>query len=78
MRMVCFVVGWMCLAAVHAAVAQGVPASPASAPPVAAARPARPAPPVRDPHTTGYVEAKDLISAHKAEVAVGEGVLQRC
>src|ERR1039457_1183453 len=29
-------------------------------PPNAAARPARPAPPTRDPHTPGYVTAKEL------------------
>ena len=28
--------------------------------PAAAPRPARPAPPTRDPHTPGYVTAKDL------------------
>ena len=32
----------------------------AQAPPAAAKRPPRPAPPTRDPHTPGYVEAKEL------------------
>jgi enterochelin esterase-like enzyme len=34
--------------------------TPAPAAPQAAARPARPQPPTRDPHTPGYVEAKEL------------------
>jgi predicted alpha/beta superfamily hydrolase len=34
--------------------------APASAPAVQAARPARPTPPTRDPHTSGYVQATEL------------------
>jgi enterochelin esterase-like enzyme len=34
--------------------------NPATPPPGAAARPARPTPPTRDPHTPGYVTAKEL------------------
>ena len=41
--------------------AQTLPATPqATAAPQAPARPARPTPPTRDPHTPGYVEAKQL------------------
>lgn len=36
------------------------PVAPPTTPPPAARRPARPAPPARDPHTPGYVEAKEL------------------
>jgi enterochelin esterase family protein len=45
----------------HLATAQTPPPSPTTpATPPAARRPPRPTPPTRDPHTTGYVEAKDL------------------
>src|SRR5437016_8118552 len=36
------------------------PVQPPAQAPAAAARPARPAPPARDPHTPGYVAAKEL------------------
>src|SRR3954453_15893252 len=36
------------------------PNTPPGAPPGAGARPARPAPPTRDPNTPGYVKATDL------------------
>src|SRR3954469_15402818 len=39
----------------------GLNPAPAQAPPaIASAKPARPTPPTRDPHTPGYVTAKDL------------------
>src|SRR4051794_4851345 len=46
--------------AIAPAGAQQPAATPPPADPAAAARPARPQVPARDPHTPGYVEAKEL------------------
>jgi iron(III)-enterobactin esterase len=49
------------MAAGHPAMAQGIGATPAAPAPAAQAAPAtRPVPPTRDPHTPGYVTAKEL------------------
>src|SRR4051794_27753381 len=53
-----FVLGLMTSAQVVVS-AQSQQPAPAKAP-ATAARPARPTPPARDPHTPGYVEAKEL------------------
>jgi enterochelin esterase-like enzyme len=50
-------VTFLCLIAATPAFAQ---ATAPSAPPPAATRPPRPAPPTRDPHTAGFVNAKEL------------------
>ncbi len=42
------------------ALAQAPPQTPAQAPPAPTGRPPRPTPPTRDPHTPGYVTAKEL------------------
>jgi enterochelin esterase-like enzyme len=58
-------------AGIHSAIAQDPsPASPAAqnSPQPAAARPQRPAPPTRDPNTSGYVKATDLPDAANAPV----------
>jgi iron(III)-enterobactin esterase len=44
----------------HPAIAQVGAAAPATQPPAAQTPPPRPVPPTRDPHTTGYVQAKEL------------------
>src|SRR5262245_45118637 len=51
----------------NAAVAQTPPQTPAQTPP-AAQRPARPTPPARDPHSPGYVDAKELPDGANAPV----------
>jgi iron(III)-enterobactin esterase len=48
------------LGAGHPAIAQVGGAAPATQTPAAQTTPPRPAPPTRDPHTPGYVEAKEL------------------
>ncbi len=48
------------ISATSPATAQVQPAPPATPVPVAPPRPPRPAPPTRDPHTPGYVEAREL------------------
>jgi enterochelin esterase family protein len=49
-----------CFCAVVGLLAEAVPAPAQTTNAPATARPARPAPPTRDPHTPGYVAAKDL------------------
>jgi enterochelin esterase family protein len=44
----------------HPAIAQVGAAAPATQPPAAQTPPPRPVPPTRDPHTPGYVQAKEL------------------
>jgi iron(III)-enterobactin esterase len=59
----------LCLAATTASIAQAPSAAPAPVPvpaPVAVPRPPRPAPPTRDPHTPGYVEAATLADGTNA------------
>jgi iron(III)-enterobactin esterase len=62
----------LCLAAATASIAQAPSAAPAPAPapapaaPVVVPRPPRPAPPARDPHAPGYVEAATLADGTNA------------
>ena len=66
----------LCFAATAMSFAQAPSAAPAPAPaaPVIVPRPPRPAPPARDPHTPGYVEAAGL--ARSEERRVGKECLE--
>ncbi len=59
-RLLCSICLIVLIAATSPATAQVQPAPPATPVPVAPPRPPRPAPPTRDPHTPGYVEAREL------------------